>query len=94
MHEPEAHLAEALPAELGRQVRRPQPALAHALLQRMQRAVQAPASRSSVSSGQISSRTKRRHPVELGLEGGLGAEVPRHGQRGYGGSASRAPGDH
>ena len=63
VHEAELDLAEALAAELGRQVRGPQPAALDLLLQRRVDARRAPADRAAetiVSSGQISSRTKAR----------------------------------
>ena len=63
MHEAELDLAEALPAELGRQVRGPQPAALDLLLQRRVDAVErrlVELVRRPVSSGQISSRTKAR----------------------------------
>ena len=40
VHQAELHLAEPLPAELGRKVSRPQPALLHALLERRVDAVE------------------------------------------------------
>ena len=80
VHQPEAHLAHALPAELGRQVRGPQPALLDLLLQRRDRLAQA------VEAELVPDRLERPdlaadelgHPVELLLEVGVGGEVPAH----------------
>ena len=76
----ELDLAEALAAELGRQVGGPQAALAHLLLQRRDRAHEAVLAelledgldRPDLLAHEVA------HPVELRLELGLGGEVPRH----------------
>ena len=81
MHQAELDLAEALPAEVGRQVRGPQPALLDLLLQRRVDAVE------GAWSSSLNDRLDRpdllahelAHPVQLLLELGLGREVPRHG---------------
>ena len=80
VHQPEAHLAHALTAELGRQVRGPQPALLDLLLQRRDRLRQA------LQPEVVPDRLQRPdlaadelgHPVELRLEVGVGGEVPAH----------------
>jgi hypothetical protein len=80
VHEAELDLAEALAAELGRQVRRPQPAALDLVLQRRVDAVE----RRLVEVG--GDRLDRpdllahegAHPFELLFELGLGREVPRH----------------
>ena len=73
---PSLHLAEALAAELGRQVRRPQPALLDLLLQRAQRAVELLGVEVERLERPDLLAHERRHPVELGLELGLGARSP------------------
>ena len=83
VHEAELDLAEALPAEVGRQVRGPQPAALDLLLQRRVDAVE----RRLVELGD--DRLQRpdllahegAHPVQLLFELGLGREVPRHAVR-------------
>ena len=80
MHEPELDLAEALAAELGVEVRGPQPAALDLLLQRRVDAVE------RVLVELVGDRLERpdlladelAHPVELLLELGLGREIPRH----------------
>jgi hypothetical protein len=58
VHQPELDLAEALSAELGRQVRRPQAAPLDLVAQRRDRAKpSSPSSSNTVSSGQTSART-------------------------------------
>ena len=78
VHEAELDLAEALAAELGRQVRRPQAALAHLLLQRRQRAVELRTVEVERLQRPDLLADEAAHPVQLGLELGLGREVPRH----------------
>ena len=80
VHQAELDLAEALAAELGVQVRRPQAALAHLLLQR----------RDQPPEGVVAELAEDRldrpdllahegaHPVQLLLELGLGREIPGH----------------
>ena len=80
VHQPQLHLAHALPAELGRQVRRPQAALLDLLLQRRDRPHQ------PVEAELVPDRLQRPdlaadelgHPVELLLVVGVGGEVPAH----------------
>ena len=80
MHEAELDLAEALAAEVGRQVGGPQAALLDLLLQRLDRALEA------LLAELLEDRLDRpdllahelAHPVELLLELGLRREVPRH----------------
>ena len=83
MHEPELDLAEALAAELGRQVGGPQAALAYLLLQRRDGAHEAVLAellehgleRPDLLAHEVA------HPVELRLELRLGREVPRHDEK-------------
>ena len=82
MHEPEAHLAVALAAEIGREVRRPQPALLDPVLQRPQRAIELIGVQIERLQRLDLLAHERHHPVELGLEGRLGAEVPTHEHEG------------
>ena len=80
MHEAELDLAEALAAEVGRQVGGPQAALLDLLLQRRDRALEALLAeilehgldRPDLLAHEVA------HPVELLLELGLRREVPRH----------------
>ncbi len=78
MHQPELDLAEALAAELGIEVRRPQSALLDLLLERRDRGVEP----GLVEAGDLERDEllahEGRHPVELLLEGGLGGEIPGH----------------
>ena len=79
MHQPELHLAEALAAQLRRQVRRPEAALLDALLDRLERALEGVAvqverlERPDVLADDVA------HPVQVRLELGLGREVPHEG---------------
>ena len=80
MHEPELDLAEALAAELRRQVRGPQPALLDALLQRRVDAVDL------ILVELVEDRLQRpdlladelAHPVQLLLKLRIGREIPCH----------------
>ena len=78
MHEPERDLAEALPAELRRQVRGPQPALADLALQRGERAVELRLVEVERLQRPDLVADEAAHPVQLRLKLGLGGEVPRH----------------
>ena len=80
VHEAELDLAEALAAEIGREVRRPQLLLAHLLLQRGDRAAEALLAHLAVDRLDRPDLLphERLHPVQLLLELGLGREVPRH----------------
>ena len=79
MHEPQLHLAEPAPTELGRKVGGPQPLLPHLLLE----GADDPQERGVVEverlQGEDLVADEGPHPFELGLELGLGREVPRHG---------------
>ena len=94
VHQAELDLAEALAAEVGRQVRRPQAALADLLLQRRDRALEA------VLAELVEDRLERpdllahevAHPVELLLELGLGGEVPGHARPDHARVAPATPG--
>ena len=83
VHQAELDLAEALAAELGVQVRGPQAALAHLLLQRRDR----PAERvvAELAEDRLDRPDllahERAHPVQLLLELGLGREIPGHAMR-------------
>ena len=93
MHEAELDLAEALAAERGRQVRRPQAALAHLLLQRRQRPIDLPTVEVERLQRPDLLADEAAHPVQLGLKLGLGGEVPRHRRSpGYAGRPDDARG--
>ena len=80
VHEAELDLAETASAELGRQVRRPEPLAPHLVLEwRQERASAGFQLSVKVSSGKSSSRTKARIQASLLLELRLGLEVPGHG---------------
>jgi hypothetical protein len=80
VHQPELDLAEALAPELRREVRGPQPPLLHLFLQRGEDAVEL------VLSELVRDRLDRPdlladegpHPLELGVELGIGRKVPGH----------------
>jgi hypothetical protein len=80
MHEPELHLAEALAAEVRRQVRGEQPARLDLLLERRDRTVEALLAElvEHDLEGIDLRPHELAHPIELLLELGLGREVPRH----------------
>ena len=81
VHQAELDLAEPLPAQLGRQVRGPQPALLDLLAQRRDRALEPVLAelledgldRPDLGAHEVG------HPVQLALELRFGREVPRHG---------------
>ena len=80
VHQPELDLAEALAAELGREVRGPQAALLDLLLQRRVDAIEV-GLRQTVLDGLDRPHLfahEGAHPLELALELGVGAEVPGH----------------
>ncbi len=80
VHQAELDLAEALPAQLGRQVRSPQPALLDLVAQWRDRALEAVLAelledgldRPDLGADEVG------HPVQLALELRLGREVPGH----------------
>ena len=80
VHQPELHLAEPLPPELGIEVRRPQAALPHLLLQRGVDAVEPRLVELSDNRLQRPDLLAHEgaHPVELLLELRFGREIPRH----------------
>ena len=80
VHQPELDLAEALAAELGREVRGPQPALLDRRLQRGVDAIELDL-REAVLDGLDRPdlvADERPHPLEVALELGVGGEVPGH----------------
>jgi hypothetical protein len=85
VHQAELDLAEALSSELGIEVRRPQALPLDLVLERPQR------NRETVPSELVEQRLewpdvladKRRHPLEVALELGLGREIPGHWAEGY-----------
>ena len=80
MHQPEAHLALALAAELRRQVvaHRPRSFTCSCSGAIARRSPSRPSSCQIASSGQISPADELAHPVQLRLEVGVGGEVPAH----------------
>ncbi len=83
VHQRELELAEAGASELGAQVARPQAALLHALLQRLQDRHRARVALVVGAAEHVVERLdlvshERVQPVELALELGLGLEVPGH----------------
>jgi hypothetical protein len=92
VHEAELDLAEALPAEVGRQMRRPQPAALDLVLQRRVDAVERRLVevRDDRLDGPDLLAHEGAHPLQLLFELGLGREVPRHGFRRPQGSRSGA----
>jgi hypothetical protein len=84
VHQRQLHLAVALAAEVGAEMTGPEAALFHLLLERVDHGAQPGRGRGVVvvRPEQVERRDffahELPHPFELGLELGLGAEVPRH----------------
>jgi len=83
VHQRELHLAVARAAEIGPEVARPEPALAHALLERRDQLpphgiLQVVGMLDHEIEGLELITYEGRGPVELGLEVGVGLEAPAH----------------